>query len=281
LREPIGPDGIDYNELRAIEADVMFAEHYHEYLSGDGPFPPSNTVEAIAASMHNNRNDNMQWGPRQYCHVPDVESDTEENNEAIMATYETPLMPRYYGSPSYSDFLAASMAMPTRPGTIAGMAIRDPTRPAQAPPIIGAGPRPSAETLAESTEHALASAASPSPADTGNGFDSGLAAVVHAFESRPAPVSTAVISQELGDELSSSDTDAAVASPVFPANWVTHTRTSMIPSLQLPPTPNRRHSRRHTINYTLSPISGRHTEEDQGDDAPFLIDLTKGHRSMR
>jgi hypothetical protein len=263
LREPIGPDGIDYNELRAIEADVMFAEYYHQYHPGDGPFPPSNTVEAIAASMHDHRNDNIQWGPHQYCHVPDVESDTEENNEAIMATYETPLMPRYYGSPSYSDFLAASIAMPARPGTIAGMAIRDPTQPAQAPPIIRAEPRFSAETVAEMTDHAHTStAASLSSADTANGFDSSLAAVVNTFETRPAPVSTAVLSQELGDDSSPSDIDAAVASPVFPANWVTHTRTSMIPSLQLPPTSNRRHSPRHTINYTLSPVSSRRPEED-------------------
>ncbi|KAI4851119.1 hypothetical protein E4T44_02331 [Aureobasidium sp. EXF-8845] len=270
FHEPTVPDGIDINELRAIEADSMFAEYYHHFDPADGPFPASNSAQAIAASSFNDTNNNIQWGPRQFCHVPDDESDNEENNEDIMAAYDRPLIPRYPGSPSYTDLVSASFAMPARPGTIAGMAIRDPTQPAQAPLIMHFEPRFPADTIPEMTGPAHESATPASPVSAPGNFESSLTAAVHTIQARPISTSSIARSQEFEASSSPTDTDAFVQSPVFPVNWVTHTRTSMLPSL--PPsatstTPNRRHSRRHTINYTISPPSNGYIEEDEGDDA--------------
>lgn len=268
--EPVGPDGIDIAELRSIEADSMFAEYYYHFSPADSPFPGSNTAQAIAASTHDGRNDNVQWGQRQFCHISDVESDNEENNEDIMASYETLLMPRYQSSPSDSDFVTRSFAMPARLGTIAGMAIRDPTQPAQAPPIMHFEPRSSSDTIAEISEPTNGIAASASAASVPDDFDFNLTAAVHMIQARPTPTSRVASSQRFETISSPTDPNATIQSPVFPADWVTHTRTSMfsmLPSPATSTTPHRRHSRRHTINYTISPIIDRHTEDDEGDNA--------------
>jgi hypothetical protein len=250
-----------------MEADLMFAQYYYHFDPADGPFPPSNTIEAITASMQPSVNDNIQWGPRQFCHVPDIESDNDENNEAIMATYDTPLIPRYQSGTSYSDFFAASFARPARPGTIAGTAIRDSALPAQTPPIMRAEPHYPVDAITETTQDAHASIAPVEPTSTGNGFDTNLAAVVRAIETRPASTSTAALSQRVGADSSVPDTDTVLESPVFPVNWITHTRTSMLPSLQPPATSGGRPLRRRSINYTISPLPSQYTEEDEGDDA--------------
>jgi hypothetical protein len=268
--EPVGLDGIDIAELRSIEADSMFAEYYHHFDPADGPFPASNTAQAITASTNDNANNDIQWGPRQFCHVPDDESDNEENNEDIMAAYDRPLMPRYPGSPSYADFVTTSFSIPARPGTIAGMAIRDPTQPALAPPIMHFEPHFSAAIVTEMTGPAHESATPAFRASAPGAFDSSLTAAVHIIQARPTSTSRVARSQIFEASSSPTDTDTLVQSSVFPVNWVTHTGTSMLPSL--PPsatstTPNRRHSRRHTINYTIFPPSNRCIEEDEGDDA--------------
>jgi hypothetical protein len=268
--EPVGPDGIDVNELRAMEADSMFAEYYHHFDPADGPFPASNTAQAIAASTFGNTNSAVQWGPRQFYHVSDDESDNEENNEDIMAAYDRPLLPCYSGSPPYADFVTASFAMRARPGTMAGMAIRDPTQPGQAPPILHFEPRFPADTTTEMTDPAHESATPAFRASAPGDFDSSLTAAVHTIQTRPTSTSRVARSQIFKASSPPTDTDAPIQSPVFPVNWVTHTKTSILS--RLPPsatstTPNRRHSRRHTINYTISPASDRYTGDDEGDDA--------------
>jgi hypothetical protein len=276
--EPVGPDGIDVNELRAMEADSMFAEYYHHFDPADGPFPASNTDQAVAASIYDSTNNNVQWGPRQFCHVPGEESDNEENNGDIMASYEMPLTPRFQGIPWSSDFVTASFAMPARPGTIAGMAIRDPTQPAQAPPIIHAEYRFSADTITEMTVSAHESAAATSTPFAADTFDSSLTVAVHIIQARPTSNSRVALSQSFRTSSSPPDTeapiqsptdsDAPIQSPVFPVNWITHAGTSMLSSLPppaTPTTPNRRHSRRHTINYIISPPTYRDTEDDESD----------------
>jgi hypothetical protein len=248
----------------------MFAEYYDHFDPADGPFPASNTSQAIAASTLGNSNNNIQWGPRQFCHVPDDESDNEENNEDIMAAYDRPLMPRYPGSPSSADFVTASFAMPTRPGTMVGMAIRDPTRPAQTPPIMHFEPRFPADTATEMTGPAHESATSAFRASAPGDFDSSLTVAVHTIQARSTPAFRVAQSQRFEASSSPTDTDALAQSPVFPVSWVTHTGTSMLPSLPssaTSTTPNRRHSRRHTINYTITPLPNRYIDEDEGDDA--------------
>jgi hypothetical protein len=248
----------------------MFAEYYYHFDPVDGPFPASNTAQATAASTFGNTNSTVQCGSRQFCHVPDEESDNEENNEDIMASYNTPLIPHFPGSPSYADFVTASFAMPARPGTMAGMAIRDPAQPAQAPPIMHFEPRFSAGTTTETTGTAQESATPASSASAPVDFDTSLIAAVHSIQLRPTSNSRVALSQRFETSSSPTDADAPVQSPVFPINWITHTGTSMLSSLPPPvtsATPNRRHSRRHTINYTISPAFDRYAEEDEGDGA--------------
>jgi hypothetical protein len=244
----------------------MFAQYYHHYDPADGPFPPSNTVEAINASRNHI---SVQWGPRQYCNVPDDESDNEENNEAIMAAYETPLMPRYQVITSYNDFIASTIARPARPGTFAGMAIRDLSQPAHMPPIIRAGARLSVDATTEMTQdtHAGTTTAPESSASAEDDLDPDLAAVVHTLQTRSAPASTAAVSHRAGTDSSSADPDVPLETPIFPANWVTHTRASFMSSRQPPITPGRRPSRTGSINYTISPISNQYTEGGEGDDS--------------
>ncbi|CAD0113254.1 unnamed protein product [Aureobasidium uvarum] len=265
LTEPIRTDGVDPNELHAIEADLMFAEYYYHYDPADGPFPASNTAAAIQAAA-SEYDDRSQY---RYCHEPDVESDTESNNEAIMASYETPLRSRFQGPTSYHDFASACFDRPARPGTFAGMAVRDPSLPVLAVPIMRSGPRLTADTTAEIRAnlhtHSHRRAASASPTITPNETDTNLAAVVRTIQARPTSASAMALSQEVGADVVSASTDTPTESPVFPANWVTLTRTSSIPSLQQPVTPSRATSRRHNVHYTTSPVSNRYTEDDDGD----------------
>ena len=253
--------GVDINELHQIECDIMFAQYYYHYDPNDPPFPPSNTVEAINASMNYN---NVPWGTYQHAHVPDEESDTESNNEATIAAYETPL-PHYHVITSHNDFMASAVA---RPGTVAGMAIRDPSQPAHTPPIIGAGAQSPADAITEMTQDAHAGAVpaseSSAPADE---LDPNLAAVVHNLEAGPVPASTLAVSEEAGANATSTDPDTFLDAPIFPASWVTHTRNSVMPSRQPPTTRTRRHSYSGSINYTISPISNRFTEDREGEGA--------------
>ncbi|KAH0286440.1 hypothetical protein M436DRAFT_67964 [Aureobasidium namibiae CBS 147.97] len=269
--EPL-PDGIDINELHAIEADIMFALYYNHYDPADGPFPASNTLEAINAPRNYNH---LPWGPRQYGHMPeeesdnesDSESDNESDSEATTAAYETPLMPRYHAIASYNDLIASTVA---RPGTIAGMAIRDQSQPAHTPPIIGVEARSSAGAMAEMTQGAYASAApvTGSSSSAVDELDPNLAAVVHNLRTGLTPASTAAVSQEVGADLSSAAHDVPFETPIFPANWVTHTRTSIMSSRQPRATPiRRRNSHTGSVNYTTSPISRRFTYEREGDGA--------------
>lgn len=251
--------GVDINELHQIEADIMFAQYYYHYDPDDGPFPASNTIEAINASTNYN---DVQLGPRQYAHVPDEESDTESNNEAIMAAYETPL-PHYHVITSHNDFIASAVA---RPGTVAGMAIRDPSQPAHTPPIIGPGALSSAGATTEMTHDTAASASSSTTSSMG-GLDPNLAAVVHTLEDRPVPDSTAAVSQRAGVDPMVADSDIALETPVFPASWVTHTRTSATPLRPRPTTRTRRHSHSGSVNYTIAPLPERFNEDREGDDA--------------
>ncbi|CAD0092625.1 unnamed protein product [Aureobasidium vineae] len=266
LTEPLRADGVNPNELHAIEADLMFAEYYYHYDPADGPFPASNTAAAIQAAA-SEYDDRSQY---RYCHEPDVESDTESNNEAIMASYETPLRSRYQGPTSYHDFASSCFDRPARPGTFAGMAVCDPGLPVLAVPIMHSGRRFPAETIAEirgnAHAHSHTRAASASPTIIPNETDVNLAAVVRTIQARPASASAMALSQELGADVVSANTDTPAESPVFPANWITHTRTSGIPSLQQPVTPSRATSRRHNIHYTTSPVSHHYTEDDDDDD---------------
>lgn len=251
------------NEIHAIEADMMFAEYYYHFDPADGPFPPSNTAAAIRAAGF--ECDDSQWGPLQYSHVPDDESDNEENNERIMATYDTPLIPRYPGSTSNQDFIAATFDRPPRPGTFAGMAIRNVGQPPLAPPIMRSGPRFSADTIAEiraRNAHAR-HASSPSTIPPSN-TDARIAALVRNIQARPVPASAVALSREVEASSSTVDNDTAAESPIFPANWVTHTNASDMLPLQQPSIS--RTVRRHNVHYTTSPVSKRYTEED-GDDA--------------
>ena len=250
----------------------MFALYYNHYDPADGPFPASNTLEAINAPRNYNH---LPWGPRQYGHMPeeesdnesDSESDNESDNEATMAAYETPLVPRYHAIASYNDLVASTVA---RPGTIAGMAIRDPSQPAHSPPIISVEARNSAGPMAGMTHdtHESAGPVAGSSAFAVNELDPDLAAVVHNLRTGPAPASTAAISQEVGADLSSAEPDVPFETPIFPANWVTHTRTSIMSSRPSRTTPlRRRNSHTGSVNYTTSPVSNRFTYEREGDGA--------------
>ena len=245
---------------------MMFAEYYYHFDPADGPFPPSNTAAAIRAAGFECEDARLE--EYQYSHLPDEESDNEENNERIMATYDiplVPLMPRYPGSMSNHDFMAATFDRPFRPGTFAGMAIRNANQPVLAPPIMRTGPRFSAATIAEMRSNAHARAASSSPTIPPNNTDDSIAALVRTIQDRPASASAVALSREVGGGSSAADTDVAAESPIFPANWVTHTTTSEMLSLPQPATP-RRTLRRHNVHYTTSPVPNQYTEED-GDDA--------------
>ncbi|KAH0348243.1 hypothetical protein KCU83_g6307, partial [Aureobasidium melanogenum] len=258
LTEPPRADGVDMNEIHALEADMMFAQYYYHFDPADGPFPPSNTAAAIRASGFDI--DNIQWGPLEFSHVPGDESDNEENNERIMATYDTPLIPLYPGSTSNQEFIAAAFDRPARPGTFAGMAICNANQPALAPPIMRTGPRFSADTIAEMRS---ARAAASSPTTSPNDTDASTAALVRAIQARPAPASAVALSREVEASSSAADNDVAAESPIFPTNWVTHTNTSvMLPLLQ---PARRRTSRRYNVHYTTSPASNQYNEEECDD----------------
>lgn len=249
------------NEIHAIEADMMFAEYYYHFDPADGPFPPSNTAAAIRAAGF--ECDDSQWGPLQHSHVPDDESDNEENNERIMATYDIPLIPRYAGSTSNHDFIAATFDRPSRPGTFAGMAIRNAGQPSLAPPIMRTGPRFSADTIAEMrARETHTRAASSSSTDPPSNPDARIAALVRTIQARPTPASAAALSREVGASSLAADSDIAADSPIFPANWVTHTSASDMLALQQPAI--RRTARRHNVHYTTSPVSNHYNEG--GDD---------------
>lgn len=254
--------GVDMNELHQLEVDLMFAQYYYHYDPNDPPFPASNTLEAINASR--NDDNTGPWGLYQYAHVPEEESDTESDNETTMAAYANP-PPHYHVITSPNDVIASAVA---RPGTVAGMAIRDPSQPARSPPIIGAGSQPSADAITGMTNNTHADAASaselPTPADE---LDPDLAAVVHNLEAGPVPASTVAVSKKAGADSSSADSGVPRETPVFPASWVTHTRTSAMSSRQPPTTPIRRHSHTGSVNYTISPVSNRFTEDREGDSA--------------
>ncbi|KAH0372897.1 hypothetical protein KCU65_g968, partial [Aureobasidium melanogenum] len=261
LTLPPRADGVDLNELRTIEAEVMFAEYYYHYDPADGPFPASNTPAAIRASGFDV--DDVPWGPLEFSHD---ESDTEENNERIAAEYEKPLFPYYPGSTSSQAFLAATFDRAARPGTFAGMAIRDASQPTRAPPIMRTGPRFSADAIAE-MRSARAAASSPTTTAPPNDNDPYIAALIHAFQTQPAPASAVALSREVAASSSAADDDTVTESPIFPANWITHTNFSaMHPQQQAAQSAARRRtSRRYNDNYTTSPPSNQHTEE--GDDA--------------
>lgn len=250
----------------------MFALYYNHYDPADGPFPASNTLEAINAPRNYNY---LPWGPRQYGHMPEEESDNESesesdnesNDEAARPAYGTPLMSRCRAIASYNDLVASIVA---RPGTVAGMAIRDPSQPAHTPPIIGVGARFSADAMAEMTQdtHEGAGPVAEPSASAVDELDPDLAAVVRNLRTGPTPASTAAVSQEVGADLSSAEHDVPIETPIFPANWVTHTRTSIMSSRQPRATPmRRRNSHTGSINYTTSPVSNRFTYEREGDGA--------------